>query len=153
MLRFLALAIFLCGALRAETVLALPFFNHSASANLEWIGESIAETVHDALASQGLLALDREDRLEAYRRLSLRPGAELTHASIIKIGEALDASRVVYGYYEMLPAQSREPVQRVAADHRANSRPEARLHRAPLSAKWARWKTWRRSRCGSAGRR
>jgi tetratricopeptide (TPR) repeat protein len=103
--RFLALVILLCGALRAETVLALPFFNHSASANLEWIGESIAETVHDALASQGLLALDREDRLEAYRRLSLRPGAELTHASIIKIGEALDATRVVYGYYEALPAQ------------------------------------------------
>jgi tetratricopeptide (TPR) repeat protein len=106
MLRFLALSIFLCGALPAETVLALPFFNHSASANLEWIGESIAETVHDTLASQGLLALDRQDRLEAYRRLSLRPGAELTHASIIKIGEALDATRVVYGYYEMLPAQN-----------------------------------------------
>ncbi len=106
MLRFLTLALFLGGALPAETVLALPFFNHSASANLEWIGESIAETVHDTLASQGLLALDREDRLEAYRRLSLRPGAELTHASIIKIGEALDATRVVYGYYEMLPAQS-----------------------------------------------
>jgi tetratricopeptide (TPR) repeat protein len=105
MLRFLALAISLCGALHAETVLALPFFNHSASANLEWIGESIAETLHDALASQGLLALDRADRLEAYRRLSLRPGAELTHASIIKIGDALDATRVVYGYYEALPAQ------------------------------------------------
>jgi tetratricopeptide (TPR) repeat protein len=106
MVRFLVLAVFLGGALPAETILALPFFNHSASANLEWIGESIAETVHDTLASQGLLALDREDRLEAYRRLSLRPGAELTRASIIKIGEALDATRVVYGYYEMLPAQS-----------------------------------------------
>jgi len=104
MLRFAALAISLCGALHAETALVLPFFNHSASANLEWIGESIAETVHDALASQGLLALDREDRLEAYRRLSLRPGAELTHASIIKIGDALDATRVVYGSYEALPA-------------------------------------------------
>jgi tetratricopeptide (TPR) repeat protein len=106
MLRFLVLAISICGALRAETVLALPFFNHSASANLEWIGESIAETVHDALASQGVLALDREDRMEAYRRLSLRPGAELTHATIIKIGDALDATRIVYGYYETLPAQA-----------------------------------------------
>ena len=61
--------------------------------------------MHDALASQGLLALDRADRIEACRRLSLRPGAELTHASIIKIGEALDATRVVYGSYEALPAQ------------------------------------------------
>jgi tetratricopeptide (TPR) repeat protein len=96
------------GALRAETALVIPFFNHSGSANLNWIGESVAETVHDALASEGLLALDRDSRMEAYRRLSLRPGAELTHASIIKIAEALDASQVIYGYYEVLPAPESE---------------------------------------------
>jgi tetratricopeptide (TPR) repeat protein len=106
MLRLLVLAAFLGGALRAETVLALPFFNHSKSANLDWIGESISETVRDALSSEGLLVLDREDRLEAYRRLSLRPGAEVTHASIIRIGESLDASTVVYGYYELLPDEA-----------------------------------------------
>ena len=83
--------------------MVVPFFNHSDSPNLDWIGESIAESVHDSLASEGLLVLDREDRLESYRRLSLRPGVELTHASIIKIAEALDASKVVYGFYELLP--------------------------------------------------
>jgi len=86
---------------RAETVLALPFFNHAASANLDWIGESIAETLRDAMAPEGVLVLDREDRLEAYRRLALRPGAELTHASILKIGDSLDASLVIYGTYEL----------------------------------------------------
>jgi Flp pilus assembly protein TadD len=91
----------LCGAVHAETVLILPFFNHS-KANLDWIGESISESLHDSLASEGLLVLDREDRLEAYRRLSLRPGVELTHASVMKIGQSLDASRVIYGYYELL---------------------------------------------------
>src|SRR5580692_5985988 len=100
MQRFLALVVLLCGVMRADTVLVLPFFNHSKSTNLDWIGESIAETVGDALISEGLLVLGREDRLEAYRRLSLRPGAELTHASIIKIGESLDASRVIYGDFE-----------------------------------------------------
>jgi len=105
MRRFLALWVFLCIAAQAETVLVLPFFNHSKSANLDWIGESIAETVHDALVSEGLLALDRADRLEAYRRLNMRPGAELTHASIIKIGQSLDATRVVYGEFELLPAE------------------------------------------------
>ena len=103
MQRFLALVVLLCGALRAETVLVLPFFNHSNSPNLEWIGESVAETVRDALASEGLLVLDREDRLEACRRLSLRPGAELTRASVMKLGEALDASRVIYGSYTLTP--------------------------------------------------
>jgi tetratricopeptide (TPR) repeat protein len=90
-----------CFPLRAQTVLVLPFFNHSKSANLDWIGESISEAVHDALSSEGLLVLDREARLEGYRRLSLRPGVELTRASIIKIGQTLDAGRVMFGYYEV----------------------------------------------------
>ena len=107
MYRFVSLAVLCCGALRADTALVLPFFNHSNAQNLDWIGESIAETVHDALASEGLLVLDREDRLEGYRRLSLRPGAEITHASIIKLGESLDASQVIYGYYEVFPAEPR----------------------------------------------
>jgi tetratricopeptide (TPR) repeat protein len=104
--RHLAVLGLLCGALRAETVLVLPFFNHSKSPALDWIGESISEAVHDSLTSEGLLALDREDRLEVYRRLSLRPGAELTHASVLKIGQTLDAASVVYGYFELLPADS-----------------------------------------------
>jgi tetratricopeptide (TPR) repeat protein len=93
------------GVLHAETTLVLPFFNHTKSTNLDWVGESIAESVRDSLASEGLLALDREDRLEAYRRLSLRPGAELTHASIMKIGESLDVAKVIYGFYELFPAE------------------------------------------------
>ena len=102
MFRFLSLVLLL-GALHAETVLVVPFFNHSQSNDLDWIGESIAESVQDSLASENVLVLDREDRLEAFRRLSLRSGAELTRASMIKLGEALDASRVVYGDYELLP--------------------------------------------------
>ena len=94
-------ALLFCGVLCADTAVVLPFFNHSTSPNLDWIGESVAETVHDALASEGVLVLDRADRLEAYRRLSLRPGAELTRASILKIGESLDAANVIYGSFEL----------------------------------------------------
>ena len=105
MWRVLVIAALCGGGLRAEMVLVLPFFNHSKSANLDWIGESVAETVRDSLSSESLLVLDRQGRLEAYRRLSLRPGAEITHASIIKIGQSLDASTVIYGYFELLPAE------------------------------------------------
>lgn len=91
-----------CASLRAQTAVVLPFFNHSKAGNLDWIGESIADSISDSLDSEGMLVLGREDRLEAYRRESLRPGAELTHASIIKIGQALDAARVIYGYYEVM---------------------------------------------------
>ncbi len=119
MLRFLGPALLLCATLHAETTLVLPFFNHSKPANLDWIGESIAETVRDALASEGLLVLDRMDRLEAYRRLSLRPGAELTHASILKIGESLDASTVIYGSYEV--------AQPATAESKGSLRIDARI--------------------------
>ncbi len=99
----MAVAALWCGILHGRTFLVLPFFNHTQSQNLDWIGESIAESIGDSLSSESLLTLGRADRLEAYRRLSLRPGAELTHASIIKIGQALDASSVIYGSYELSP--------------------------------------------------
>src|SRR5689334_5778741 len=106
MVRNLFVLLLCAGTLRAETALVLPFFNQSKTPNLDWIGESLAESVGDALASEGLLVIGRDDRLEAYRRLSLRPGAVLTHASILKIGVSLDASKVVYGTYEVVPAEA-----------------------------------------------
>jgi tetratricopeptide (TPR) repeat protein len=104
MLRLLPLLL-LALPLPAETVLVLPFFNQTKSPSLDWIGESISETVHEALSSEGILVLDRDDRLEAYRRLSLRPNAVLTRASVIKVGDALDAATVVYGQYELIPTE------------------------------------------------
>src|SRR5436305_11576584 len=109
MRRIFSLALLFAGLVHADTALVLSFFNHAKAANLDWVGESIAQSVRDALASEGVLVLEREERLEAYRRLSLRPGAELTHASILKIGESLDASQVVYGFYELLPADPGNP--------------------------------------------
>lgn len=105
MFRLFSLSAFLCSTMVAETALVVPFFNHSKSPSLDWIGESIAESVKDSLASDGTLVLDRDDRLEAYRRQSLRPGAELTHASVLKLGESVDASTVIYGYFELLPPE------------------------------------------------
>ena len=100
MSRFLIFLALGWSTLHAETLLALPFFNHSGSPNMDWIGESIAETLRDAMTPEGVLVLDRTDRLEGYRQLSLRSGAELTHASVLKLGESLDASQVVYGSYD-----------------------------------------------------
>src|SRR5690242_1951126 len=105
MFRVVWLSVFCCAGLLGETVVVLPFFNHATQANLDWVGEIISESIRNALASEGVLVLDRAERLEAYRRLSLRPGAELTHASILKIGESLDAQQVVYGSYELLPPE------------------------------------------------
>jgi hypothetical protein len=81
----------LCRA--ADTIAVIPLFNlnESKSPDLDWIGESVAETVHESLRSVGLLVLPREDREEVYHRLALRTGVVLTRASVIKIGQTLDA--------------------------------------------------------------
>src|ERR1700694_6015199 len=92
--------VFICVALiqaRADTVLVLPFFNLSNSANLDWIGESFAETIRESLAGQGVLALSREDRQEAFRRLSIRPYALLTRASLSITCRILDLKRIKQG--------------------------------------------------------
>jgi tetratricopeptide (TPR) repeat protein len=82
----------------------LPFFNLSKDPNLDWMGESLAESVREALSSEGLMALNRDDRIEAYSRLSLRPYSLLTKASVVKVGEELDAEQVIFGQYDVKPA-------------------------------------------------
>ncbi|MEO8131951.1 MAG: tetratricopeptide repeat protein, partial [Bryobacteraceae bacterium] len=107
MSRFLALVcmVLSCGATAfAETFLILPFFNLSKASNLDWVGESLSETVREALASDGVIAIDREDRREAYRRLSIRQSSQLARGTVITIGQALDAEQLIYGSYELLPA-------------------------------------------------
>jgi Flp pilus assembly protein TadD len=86
-------------ALAADTIAVLPLFNvdeHDAP-NLDWIGESVSETIDEALSTGGLLVLPRDDREEVYRRLSIRTGVVLTKASVLKIGETLDAGQIVFG--------------------------------------------------------
>jgi tetratricopeptide (TPR) repeat protein len=131
MQRFLTLIFLAGGLLRAETTLVLPFANHSSSSNLDWIGESIAESIHDALASSGQLVLDRSDRLEAYRRRSLRPGAELTRASMIKLGESLDASNLIYGFYEVIPAANGKDQAKASVRITARILDLKRSHQSP----------------------
>lgn len=96
---------------RADSAAVLPFTNRTsaadpAQASLDWIGESIAETVRDAIGARGVVTLSRLEVDEAYRLLSLRRAGPLTQASILKIGEALDAEQVVHGTIEFMPDPS-----------------------------------------------
>lgn len=100
---FCALCLLPVFAVAADTIAILPFSNqqHAKSPNLNWIGESVAETIHEALTSGGLLVLAREDREEVYRRLSVGNAVVLTKATVIKIGETLDAGQVVFGDFSV----------------------------------------------------
>lgn len=106
MIRFLCVlggVCFLLPRAQAATYLVLPFFNLSKDSNLDWIGESLADSVREGLSSEGLMALDRDVRMEGYNRLSLRPYTVLTKASVIKIGEEVDAEFVVFGQFDVKP--------------------------------------------------
>ncbi|MGP0072002.1 MAG: tetratricopeptide repeat protein [Bryobacteraceae bacterium] len=106
MFRFLCAVASLCCFLppaQAATYLVLPFFNISKNPSLDWMGESFTESIREALSSEGLMALGRDDRVEAYKRLSLRPYSLLTKASVVKIGEELDAELVIFGQYDVKP--------------------------------------------------
>lgn len=105
-LRFFCALVSVCFLLppaQAATYLVLPFFNVSKDANLDWMGESLADSVREGLSSEGLMALDRDERIEAYSRLSLRPYSVLTKASVVKIGEELDAEMVIFGQFDVKP--------------------------------------------------
>ena len=112
--RFLIFVSGLLPAFAADTFAVLPLFNPSNQSNLDWIGESAAETIRESLNSEGFLTLAREDRVEVFRRLSIRPGAVLTVASVIKAGESLDAGQVVYGEYESKTAATGEKTIRLS---------------------------------------
>lgn len=94
----------LCSApLFAENFLVLPFFNNEKSSTLDWVGESISETIREAIASEGLLTLDRDARAEGFRRLSMKPYAPLTKASVIRLAESIDADYVIFGSFDVAP--------------------------------------------------
>jgi len=91
----------------ADTAAVLPFVNNSASAaqsNLDWIGESIAETLREALATRGVPTLERDEVQDAMHSLKLRERGALSEASVMKLGETLDAEQVVYGRFEFSPS-------------------------------------------------
>ena len=91
------------------TVLVLPFHNNSQYPDLNWVGEGVAETLLTEFAEANQIVLGRASRSEALRRLSLRPDATYTKASLIRLGQSLDADFVCYGSYDAhLPAGATE---------------------------------------------
>lgn len=84
----------------SATVLVLQFHNSSQYPDLNWVGESVSETLKDSLGAGNQIVFSRDARAEALRQLSLRPGADLTKASLLRLGQSLGANYVSYGTYE-----------------------------------------------------
>lgn len=72
----------------------------AAAPGSEWLGEAVADMLPRALVELGVPAVDRADRLRAQEALEI-PAVALTRATSIRIAEALGASRLVVGRYEV----------------------------------------------------
>jgi Tfp pilus assembly protein PilF len=62
-----------------------------------WIGEAASVLLGESLTSVGLVSLTRDERVAAFERLHLPMSSALTRATMIRVGELLGASEVVFG--------------------------------------------------------
>ena len=85
----------LLGVMRTVTV--LPFANQSGNRSVRWIGESFPELLEDRLKWPGLNILGREERLVAFERIGIPYSSGLSKASLIKIGQELDSTMLIWG--------------------------------------------------------
>ena len=108
-LLFLVLSVVFASGAPASTLLILQFHNNSQYTDLNWVGESIAETLITELGGANQIALDRDARAAGMQRLSLRSDAGFTKATIIRLGQSLDVDLVCYGSYDInLPSPTAE---------------------------------------------
>jgi tetratricopeptide (TPR) repeat protein len=90
-------------ALPGSRILVLPFTAEAdpaapggAGGNL-WLGEAAAVLLTDELSALGVPTIARDERLAAFDRLGLPMRAALTRATMIRVGELLGASEIVFG--------------------------------------------------------
>jgi hypothetical protein len=102
-------AVMLAQPAQSATVLVVRFHNSSTYPDLDWVGESAAETLRAEFNQSDLIVPDRNANAEGMNRLALRPDAVFTKATLIRLGRTLDADQLVYGSYEvnLAPGSSR----------------------------------------------
>jgi len=93
-------------------ILILPFATPPAqAAKYGWMGESVSEAIRESFANAGLLVVSRAERLNVYRRLSLREGVPLTRATMLKVAQTVDVDYVIHGTVEPLADSGRLEVR------------------------------------------
>jgi len=91
----------------ADSVLVAPFSNSAGATELDWVSESFAEGLSDALVGSGHTAVAREERLAGLERLGLPAAHFLTRASLLRLAEEVGADWVVVGEFEIAEGRLR----------------------------------------------
>ncbi len=92
----------------SDTIVIMPFENLSGRGEYNWIGESFAASLGDALDKPGLVVIRSDERNVAYIQEGLSPSAILTRATMIKIAERAGANLVVIGTYRLSDEREKE---------------------------------------------
>jgi tetratricopeptide (TPR) repeat protein len=79
--------------------LVFPFENVSANARLDWIGEGLEELTIQRLSAAGQQVYSHAGRLSEMDRSGLPPSGRLSRATMLHIGQELDADYIVFGNY------------------------------------------------------
>src|SRR3954471_13250048 len=83
-----------------QTLVVLPFENVSKAPGLEWIGEAFPEIMGQRLASaSGLFVVPRSERVYAFDRLGIPASARPSMATLLRLGEEMDADYLIVGRY------------------------------------------------------
>lgn len=105
---FFSLLPFPSFAAGSDTIVIMPFENVSGRTEYNWIGESFAASLGDALDKPGLVVIRSDERNVAYKQEGLPPTAILTRATMIKIAERAGANLVVIGTYRIADEREKE---------------------------------------------
>jgi tetratricopeptide (TPR) repeat protein len=79
--------------------LVFPFENAGASSRLDWLGEGLEELTIQRLSAAGQQVYTHAGRTAELDRSGLPPAAKLSRASMLRIGQNMDADFVVFGRY------------------------------------------------------
>ncbi|MEP7353008.1 MAG: tetratricopeptide repeat protein [Acidobacteriota bacterium] len=120
--------------LAAEGTVVLPFANAAitkpanSGTNVDWIGESVADTIREALMSRSVTTIGRDDLKQAFKSLRLVPLAQLSQGSVLKLGQTLRADFIIYGtltYQAPKPLPAPPPVAPTPAATPGSTTPPA----------------------------
>lgn len=82
-------------------ILVVPFENTQREPRLVWLGEASAVVLADELVARGVPAFTRVERVRAFEQLHLPVAAALSRATVIKVGQMVGASEVIWGAYRV----------------------------------------------------
>ncbi len=79
--------------------LVFPFENGGASPRLDWIGEGLEELTIQRLSASGQQVFSHAGRLNEFDRYGLPASAKFSRATMLHVGEDLDADFVIFGSF------------------------------------------------------